>query len=90
MLVLNGMLRLIGQYRPLLFFGVPGVAVLLLVAGWGAWLVQEYQNRQNSPLGHVLICVFLCILGSFGLFTGIILHTVRGLFLDMKGARPRE
>lgn len=86
--VLDGILRLIGQHRPLLFFGVPGLAILLLGLLWGAWVVEIYRKTQTLAVGYALISVMLSILGSLGLFTGIILHSIRRLLLDLIG--PKE
>jgi glycosyltransferase involved in cell wall biosynthesis len=83
LLVLNGVLRLVGQYRPLLFFGVPGLAVLLIGVGWGGWVVHIYQRTQTLAVGYALISVLLTIVGSLGLFSGLILHSVRGLLLEL-------
>ena len=60
--VLNGVLRLVGQYRPLLFFGVPGMVLLLVGLGWGAWVVKIYQSTQQLAVGYTLISVLLVIL----------------------------
>jgi glycosyltransferase involved in cell wall biosynthesis len=82
--VLNGVLRLVGQYRPLLFFGVPGLVLLLAGIGWGAYVVYLYQRAQMLAIGYALISVLLSMLGALGLFAGVILHSVRALLLDMK------
>ncbi len=86
--VLNGVLRLIGQYRPLLFFGVPGMAILLLGLLGGAWVVSIYRNTQTLAVGYALMSVLLSIVGSLSLFAGIILHSIRGLLLEL--VRPKE
>ena len=86
--VLNGILRLAGQHRPLLFFGVPGMAGLLFGLLWGARVVDIYRHTQQLAIGYALIAVLLCILGGVGLSTGIILHSLRGLLLALLG--PKE
>ncbi|HUV89197.1 MAG TPA: glycosyltransferase family 2 protein [Anaerolineae bacterium] len=83
LLVLDGVLHLIGQYRPLLFFGVPGLVVLLAGIGWGGWVVLIYQRSQTLAIGYALISILLTIVGSLSLFAGIILHSVRGLLLEL-------
>jgi glycosyltransferase involved in cell wall biosynthesis len=88
LLVLNGVLRLIGQYRPLLFFGVPGVVLAIVGLGWGIYVVRIYQQAQQLAIGYALISVLLFMLGSLSLFAGIILHSVRALLLDL--VRRRE
>jgi len=89
LMVLNGVLRLIGQYRPLLFFGVPGTAILLFGLLWGAWVVDIYRTSQTLAVGYALIVVLLVLMGIFSLFTGIILHSIRALVLEIKAAIER-
>ena len=83
--VLNGILRLIGQNRPLLFFGVPGAFVLLVGLLWGALVVEIYSRARTLAVGYALISVMLSIIGMFSLFTGIILHSVRALLHELVG-----
>jgi glycosyltransferase involved in cell wall biosynthesis len=83
LMVLNGILRLVGQYRPLLFFGMPGILVLLAGMVWGLRVVDIYLDLRTLPIGYALISVLLSIVGVLGLFTGIILHSVRGLLMDL-------
>ena len=87
LLVLNGVLRLIGQSRPLLFFGVPGLLVLLVGVAWGVRVVEIYRRSQDLAVGYTLISVLLATLGSLSLFTGIMLHSMRGMLLEL--VRPR-
>jgi hypothetical protein len=90
LLVLNGVLRLVGQYRPLLFFGVPGAIVLLAGLGWGVWVVELYRRYGDLAVGYAMISVLLTILGAVTLTTGVILHSIRGLLLELLAKRqPR-
>ena len=81
--VLNGLLRLIGQYRPLLFLGVTGLILMAAGVAWALPVINIYRKSQVFPLGHFFISVALNLSGLFSLFTGIILHSVRGLLLDL-------
>jgi len=83
MMVLNGLLQLVGQHRPLLFFS--GLGLLLLLAGlaWGVWVVIIYQQVQSLAIGYTLISTFLATLGAMNLLAGIVLHAVRGLLLSL-------
>jgi len=85
--VLNGVLRLVGQYRPLLFFGVPGFFLLLVGIGWGLLVVDIYSRAQTLAVGYAMVSVLLTIIGMLLLSTGIILHSVRGLLMDMLSKR---
>lgn len=85
--VLNGILKLTGQYRPLLFFGVPGFVTLMMGAAWGLGVIESFSHGHILPVGNTLISVMLSILGMTLLSTGVILHSVRGLLTDLLQAR---
>jgi glycosyltransferase involved in cell wall biosynthesis len=83
MRVLNGVLRLIGQHRPLFYFGVPGMFLLVSGIAWGIWVVERFNQTHQLAVGTALVCVLLSVFGLILLSTGIILHSVRGLLLDL-------
>ncbi|MGD8626589.1 MAG: glycosyltransferase family 2 protein, partial [Anaerolineae bacterium] len=51
LMVLNGLLRMVGQYRPLLFFGLPGLILLLAGLAWGWWVVDIYRQFEQLAVG---------------------------------------
>ena len=81
--VLNGILHLIGQYRPLLFFGMPGGIILLAGFGMGFWVIEIYRQSTQLAVGYAMISVLLSVIGMVLFSTGIILHSVRGLLTDL-------
>ncbi len=81
--VLNGILRLVGQYRPLFYFGLPGLLTLLFGLGWGVTVVRIFQRTHTLAVGYALISVLLFVMGSISLSTGIILHSIRALLLGL-------
>ena len=81
--VLNGVMRLAGQYRPLLFFGLSGMFLLLAGIAWGLWVTNIFHNTKELAVGSALISVMLFIIGNIVLSTGIILHSIRGLLLNI-------
>jgi glycosyltransferase involved in cell wall biosynthesis len=83
MTVLGGIIRLTGQYRPLLYFGVPGMVILVMGIAWGFVVVQRFEQTHVLATGYAMICLLLCIIGLIMLSTGFILHSVRGLLSDM-------
>ncbi len=87
MSVVDGLLRLAGQSRPLLFFGIPGVVLLLAGLGLGWEVVAIYTTRKGLAVGYALITVLLTILGTLSLFTGIMLHSIRALFIQFADRR---
>lgn len=81
--VLNGILHLVGQYRPLLFFGVTGLFLMGIGFAWGWWVMSIYSTKHQLATGYALISVLLSIIGLVLMSTGLILHSVRGLLIDM-------
>ena len=75
--VLNSIFGLISRRIPLLFFGVPGIA-MLAVGFWEGWrVIQGWNTYQTFWLGPALIAVLLCVVGALSLFSGLILHTIK-------------
>lgn len=83
LLVVNGFMRFVGQYRPLLFFGLPGLLVFMVGLGLGVWMIDTYSRTQTLGLGLVLVSILLGMGGMLCFFAGVILHSVRGLLLEI-------
>ncbi|MEW6578501.1 MAG: glycosyltransferase family 2 protein [Chloroflexota bacterium] len=79
--VVNGILVLVSQHRPLIFFGVPGLLILALGLALGVIVVDRYNDYQTLAVGTALISILLAIIGIQTLFTGIILHSIRALLM---------
>jgi glycosyltransferase involved in cell wall biosynthesis len=91
--VLNGLLRLVAAHRPLLFFGVPGLAALLGGLWLGVLVVNSYNQTLQLAVGTAFIVVLLLLGGLFFLITGIMLHGMRILSQEIKdtlAARDQE
>jgi glycosyltransferase involved in cell wall biosynthesis len=89
MKTVNAILRLVGQHRPLLYFGVTGALILLAGLGCGAWVVDSYRRGRVLAVGTALISVLLSVIGTLSLFTGITLHSIRGFLMDLKESTRR-
>jgi hypothetical protein len=77
--VLTGVLRSIEFNRPLLAFTVPGLILVAVAAGLAAFVIQAYFIVGHVVLGPTLLMLLLTVVGTFLVFTGIILHSVSGL-----------
>jgi len=88
LMVLNGILRLMGQHRPLLYFGAPGVLLQLVGLFGFIQATDTYYATNTLPVPAALIAGLTLILGTLGFFTGLILHSVRGLLLNV--LKPRS
>jgi glycosyltransferase involved in cell wall biosynthesis len=87
--VFNGILRLVAQHRPLLYFSVPGILILLMGVFIGLGVIYNYNLYQTLAVGTALVAVLLFIIGFFAAFTGILLHTLRLMTQDIKEAIKR-
>jgi glycosyltransferase involved in cell wall biosynthesis len=83
MSVLAGLIKLTGQYRPLLFFGLPGILLMLLAFLMGVVVVERFRLSSQLAVGYAMISVLLTIIGMVSLSSGVILHSIRGLLSDM-------
>jgi glycosyltransferase involved in cell wall biosynthesis len=83
--VLDGVLKMIGQMRPLLFFGIPSLLLLCTGVLLGNTVIELYRYTRQLAVGYALITVLLVVIGVVGLSAGIILHSVRALLLDLLG-----
>jgi len=83
LIVLNGILRLIGQHRPLLFLCVPGLSTFLVGLLLGLWVIEIYRSSRELVTGYALMTLLLSVVGLLTLYTGIMLHSVRGLLLSL-------
>jgi glycosyltransferase involved in cell wall biosynthesis len=86
--VLHGIMKMTGQYRPLFFFGVPGILLLLVGIAAGLWVVDIYRSSHELPIGYTVLSGLLTTVALLTLYTGIILHSVRGLLLTL--VHPRK
>jgi glycosyltransferase involved in cell wall biosynthesis len=77
--VLTGVLRSIEFNRPLLAFTVPGLIMVAIAAGIAAFIIQAYFILGHVVLGPTLLMLLLTVVGTFLVFTGIILHSVSAL-----------
>jgi hypothetical protein len=57
--------------------------IALVGLGWGFWVVDIYSRTKMLAVGYSLICVLLMLGGMFSLFCGIMLHSMRGLLLEL-------
>ncbi|HEY1011083.1 MAG TPA: glycosyltransferase family 2 protein [Herpetosiphonaceae bacterium] len=86
MQVINGVMRLVGQTRPLLYFGLSGLVIFMLGALLGLHIVNIYAQTHTLAVGYGLITVMLCVVGMLLFFAGVMLHSTRAMILDLRRA----
>lgn len=87
LIVLNGILSLVGQYRPLFFFGLTGLLLMVIGLGWGLYVVDILERTGRLAVGSAILSAIFAIMGMISLSTGIILHSVRALLTSFAGSR---
>jgi glycosyltransferase involved in cell wall biosynthesis len=90
LMVLNGVMFFIGQYRPLLFFGLPGLLTLLVGLALGGYVVTMFEQTTRLAVGYAMITVLLSVIGMLSLVTGVMLHSIRGLLLGLEDKLGRR
>lgn len=86
MSVIHGIIRLISQGRPLLFFGGAGVGLLALGLLLGTHVVRVYEQTTMLAVGYAMITVLLTIIGVLALFVGLMLNAMQAIFLEVRRA----
>jgi glycosyltransferase involved in cell wall biosynthesis len=83
LVVLNGIIKLIGQYRPLFFFGTSGVILITAGSILGIIVLEIYRQTHLLAYGYALITTLLIIVGIITTYTGITLHSIKSLIRDV-------
>jgi hypothetical protein len=82
--VLNGIMHLMCNIRPLLFFGLSGVVSFLLGSVLGVYIVSIYSQTGQLAVGYGLLTVLLCIVGIVLVFAGVLLQAMRGMLQSLQ------
>ena len=79
--VLNRIITLASEKRPLLFFGVSGAVLLLIASILGAIVLETYYSTSPHQLavGYMFIVVFFGIIGIVAMFVGVTLNVLARL-----------
>lgn len=87
MSVLGSIINQFQRKHPLLYFGVPGFLCLLFGLIFGFWTIYGYNTGDGFWVGKALLAMTLVILGSFGVFAGMILNSMSLLVQDLAQIR---
>jgi len=77
--VLNSVIGLIAEKRPLLYIGLPGFVTFLIGVFFGILLLQLYNQTRSFSLAYAMLVAIFMILGAIGLFMGMTLNVIAGL-----------
>ncbi len=74
--VIGSMIRYVETEHALLFFGVPGLVLILVGLGLGASAIDTFYRTSRFPMGPALVTMLILVLGLLFSFTALILHAV--------------
>lgn len=77
--VLNTILGLISQRRPLLSFGVPGMALIMVGLVFCILVLEAFNKTKTVATGYAMIFMLCTILGVFCIFTGLMLWSIQNI-----------
>jgi glycosyltransferase involved in cell wall biosynthesis len=85
--VLNGIIRLVSLRRPLLFFGLPGLLVVVLGVFLALDVVLTFDRVHVLLVGQLIFAVAFMIIGVLSLFTSVVLNALQGLRNELRSHR---
>jgi hypothetical protein len=84
------LVMLMTRYWPLVFLSLPGVLLLMCGLVWGAWGAEIGRTIPALAGFKTGTTAYLYGGGTLILITGVVLHSVRELFLDLIQPRTSE
>ncbi len=72
--VLNALMSMISERRPLFFFGLIGSILTVVGLLAGVRVLYMFSDTGIIPIGTALISVLSISIGIFSMFTGLVLH----------------
>lgn len=72
--VVDSVLRVVAEQHPLFFLAGPGLLLLLFGVYLGLLTFQIYADTGAFAIGYALLVAIALILGSLGIFTGVLLN----------------
>jgi glycosyltransferase involved in cell wall biosynthesis len=76
--VVDTILRIVRDRRPLLFFGVPGLTLMGIGLWYAAVTMSGYQPGQVFPLARALYSGVTFIVGILSVYSALIMHMLGG------------
>lgn len=85
--VLTFVVQLVRDRHPLIFFGLPGLLLLLAGTAYGLNAILVYQSTGQFYLAKALVSGFLTIGGILGLFAGLTLNSIANMIARLDQGR---
>ena len=82
--ILSNIVKLVSQHRPLFFFSLQGFLFLLAGSFIGLVTIDIFARTHVLAMGYALLSVLFVTLGIITLSVGLLLHSIKNSFLDLK------
>ncbi len=73
--------------RPLFYFTMPGAVMGVAGIGMGLNFLQTFYHGGRLAFGPTLLMILLTLIGTFMVFTGMILHSISRLITESKNEK---
>jgi hypothetical protein len=80
--VLRSIFQFVSIRHPLLFYGIPGIIMLLFATGFFAQALAIFSETRYVSTPLVLLAIGASVIGVLLLITGIILYTVTAVLRE--------
>jgi hypothetical protein len=85
--MLTGMMWLVKQRRPLIYFGLPGAFLSSVGLAAGLWVIYTYSKTREIAWEYAIVSMPLLVCGIIILCTGIILYSMQEFVLAAAQAK---
>lgn len=85
--VLVSLLRLVVEEKPLALLGLPGVIIMSIGIGFGAWMLQIYTAEGHVVTNIALASIAFILIGLVAIFASITLYSIDRLMKRASGLR---
>lgn len=82
--VLNRIIGMMVERKPLIYLGIPGLGILIAGMGVGIDTFNRFSQTQTLAIGHTLVALLLCIVGILILFVSLVLNSLRNRFSELQ------
>ena len=85
--VLYGIVQLVSERRPLLFFGIPGLLLVIVGVMLALDVVQTFDKVRVLLVGELIVAVAISVIGTLALFTALVLNALQDVRRELRSHR---
>lgn len=84
--IIGAIIRFVSLRHPLMFYGIPGLAFLVVAAYFMGGALELFSNSRYISTNMIIVSVGTAVIGVVLLVTGVILYTLAAMLRE----RPRD